>query len=66
MHYTVSQVADGFNVDERTVRHWAQTRGLPGHKRDFRGTWVFEHDAVVQWAAQNGLTFNPPVTEEAK
>lgn len=66
MQYTVVQVAEGFGIDERTVRHWAQKRGLPAGKRDFRGTWIFDSEDVEAWAEQNGLTFHPPVTEEAK
>lgn len=60
MQYTTQQVAEGFGVDERTVRRWAQKQGLQAQVRDLRGSLLFEHDDVVLWAHEHNLTFNTP------
>ncbi len=48
-------VAEYFNTNKDTVKHWHHNSGLPGHRR---GKWIYFHrNEIDKWMLQNeGVT----------
>lgn len=64
MQLTVRDVAELFNVSEKTVYRWLEERKLPGYR--LSGQYRFHRAELLEWATANKIHVTPKIFEEAE
>jgi nitrogen PTS system EIIA component len=57
MQLTFREVETAFEIDEKTLFHWLNSRGMPAVKADDR--YYFNSVEVLEWALKNHIALTP-------
>jgi PTS system nitrogen regulatory IIA component len=64
MQLTVRDVAELFNISEKTVYRWVDDRKLPGYR--LSGQYRFHRAELLEWATANKIYVTPKIFDETE